>query len=73
MIKFYHIDETRMEHKSENIVGKIKKLLTRLWERSIIILSKTIAKGRSMKINFSLKQPNSNCVIYPFEYNQIGM
>jgi len=52
MIKFYYIDEIRIEHKSKNIVGKDKKLLTRLWERSIIILSKTIAKGRSMKINF---------------------
>ena len=73
MIKFYYIDEIRIEHKSKNIVGKDKKLLTRLWERSIIILSKTIAKGRSMKINFSLKWPNFNCVRYPFEYNQIGM
>ena len=30
MIKFYHIDETHIEHKSKNIVGKDKKLLTRL-------------------------------------------
>jgi hypothetical protein len=45
MIKFYYIDETRIEHKSKNIVVKYKKVINKALRKKYNNIIKNDSKG----------------------------
>ena len=55
MIKFYHIDETRIEHKSKNIVGKDKKVINKALRKKYNNIIKNDSKGMKYENKFSFK------------------
>jgi hypothetical protein len=52
MIKFYYIDETRIEHKSKNIVVKDKKVINKALRKKYNNIIKNDSKGTKYENKF---------------------
>ena len=52
MIKFYYIDETRIEHKSKNIVVKDQKVINKALRKKYNNIIKNDSKGTKYENKF---------------------